>query len=45
MNHKFNLVEGVYRLKYGYNKEYLHSLKEIIKAHKPKQEDGGSSQS
>jgi len=32
----FNLVAGVHRLQYGYNKEYLLALKKIIESHKIK---------
>jgi len=34
----FDFVAGVHRLKYGYNKEYLLALRELMKAHKIKKE-------
>jgi len=35
----FAFVEGVDRLRYGYNKEYLIALNELIKSHKKKQNE------
>ena len=32
----FAFIEGVHRLKYGYNKEYLLALMKLIKVHEEK---------